>query len=179
MESSRTVLLADLRSGASWTVAAEATESIEPVHDQNGKAAGRLVRQRWAVAATVGGPARARRWPVSAQRVHRQSGDSRWAGWQGRRGTSFAARHAHDHRVSRSAGSVRLSDRSARLCPEAAQQCTQHRCWPVLAGEPGEASAVLGSPIILYDYPEIAGESTGSLFDAPRSTKSSCCGCSR
>ena len=25
----------------------------EPVHDQNGKAAGRLVRQRWPVAATV------------------------------------------------------------------------------------------------------------------------------
>ena len=36
----------------------------------------------------------------------------------------------------------------------------------MLAGEPGEVSAVLGSPIILYDYPEIAGESTGSLFDA-------------
>ena len=36
----------------------------------------------------------------------------------------------------------------------------------MLAGEPGEVSTVLGSPIILYDYPEIAGESTGSLFDA-------------
>jgi hypothetical protein len=49
---------------------------------------------------------------------------------------------------------------------KAADQCRQYRCWPVLAGEPGEVSAVLGSPIILYDYPEIAGESTGSLFDA-------------
>ena len=49
---------------------------------------------------------------------------------------------------------------------KAAEQCRQHRCWPVLAGEPGAVSTVLGSPIILYDYPEIAGESTGSLFDA-------------
>ena len=48
----------------------------------------------------------------------------------------------------------------------AARQCQQQRCWPVLAGEPGAVSTVLGSPIILYDYPEIAGESTGSLFDA-------------
>ena len=45
VECSRTVLLADLVSEAPWTVAAEASESIEPVHDQNGKAAGRLVRQ--------------------------------------------------------------------------------------------------------------------------------------
>ena len=41
---------------------------------------------------------------------------------------------------------------------------------PMLAGSRRRArravSAVLGSPIILYDYPEIAGESTGSLFDA-------------
>ena len=48
---------------------------------------------------------------------------------------------------------------------KAAGQCGQHaagRSW--LASR--AVSAVLGSPIILYDYPEIAGESTGSLFDA-------------
>ena len=32
---------------------AEATESMEPVHDQLGSGAGRLVRQRWPVAASV------------------------------------------------------------------------------------------------------------------------------
>ena len=69
--------------------------------------------------------------------------------------------HSHDPQVA--FRSVIDPPDAAR---EAARQCTQHRCWPVLVGEAGEVSAVLGSPIILYDYPEIAGESTGSLFDA-------------
>ena len=36
----------------------------------------------------------------------------------------------------------------------------------MLVGEPGEADTMLSSPIILYDYPEIAPESPGDLFDA-------------
>ena len=54
--------------------------------------------------------------------------------------------------------------------PPAAQRlaegCRQNRCWPVLAGEPGENDLLLGSPIILYDHPEVAPESAGALFDA-------------
>ena len=37
--------------------------------------------------------------------------------------------------------------------------------WPVLAGETGDRDTVLSSPIILYDYPQIAPESPGDLFD--------------
>nr|WP_221194897.1 hypothetical protein [Hoyosella altamirensis] len=48
----------------------------------------------------------------------------------------------------------------------AANSCVHHRCFPVLAGLPGERHVVLISPIILYDYPEIAGESRGPMFDA-------------
>ncbi len=44
--------------------------------------------------------------------------------------------------------------------------CTQDRCWPFLAGDPGETDLLLGSPIILYDHPELAPESGGALFDA-------------
>jgi hypothetical protein len=36
----------------------------------------------------------------------------------------------------------------------------------VLAGPPGEGDLVLVSPIILYDHPEIAEQSKGSLYDA-------------
>jgi hypothetical protein len=43
--------------------------------------------------------------------------------------------------------------------------CRQDRCWPFLTGRPGETDLLLGSPIILYDYPEIAPESPGALFD--------------
>ena len=42
----------------------------------------------------------------------------------------------------------------------------QDRCWPFLAGEEGDTDLLLGSPIILYDYPELAAESAGALFDA-------------
>jgi hypothetical protein len=48
---------------------------------------------------------------------------------------------------------------------EAAQACQNRRTWPVLVGEPGERDIMLSSPIILYDYPQIAPESPGALFD--------------
>jgi hydrogenase maturation protease len=38
--------------------------------------------------------------------------------------------------------------------------------WPVLVGEEGERQMVLSSPIILYDYPQVAPESVGDWFDA-------------
>jgi len=34
-----------------------------------------------------------------------------------------------------------------------------------LVGEPGDRHTLLASPIILYDYPQIAPESAGDLFD--------------
>ena len=43
--------------------------------------------------------------------------------------------------------------------------CRNEGVWPVLAGEPGSRSAMLCSPIILYDYPSIAPESPGDSFD--------------
>ena len=46
-----------------------------------------------------------------------------------------------------------------------AEKCVNRGVWPVLAGSEGDRSTVLCSPIILYDYPEIAPESPGSLFD--------------
>ena len=49
---------------------------------------------------------------------------------------------------------------------DAVGQCRQHRCFPVLAGRPGEADLVLVSPIILYDHPKIAEQSGGALYDS-------------
>jgi hypothetical protein len=59
----------------------------------------------------------------------------------------------------------------------AVARCTQHRCFPVLAGPAGAATAatsntggrdnlILVSPIILYDHPEIAEQSKGALYDS-------------
>jgi hypothetical protein len=44
-------------------------------------------------------------------------------------------------------------------------ECVNIGTWPVLAGAEGQREAMLSSPIILYDYPQIAPESPGDLFD--------------
>ncbi len=53
---------------------------------------------------------------------------------------------------------------------EAAARCTQHRCWPVLAGDAADegrsSDVVLASPIILYDHPAVAPQSAGAMFDS-------------
>jgi hypothetical protein len=46
-----------------------------------------------------------------------------------------------------------------------AGECRNIGTWPVLAGKEGAHDAMLSSPIILYDYPQIAPESPGNLFD--------------
>ncbi len=43
--------------------------------------------------------------------------------------------------------------------------CHNQGTFPVLVGEEGQRDTVLASPIILYDYPQIAPESAGDLFD--------------
>ncbi|HEX7335344.1 MAG TPA: hypothetical protein VF290_27880 [Pyrinomonadaceae bacterium] len=47
----------------------------------------------------------------------------------------------------------------------AASECTTVGTYPVLVGDEGDRSCVLSSPIILYDYPQIASQSAGNLFD--------------
>jgi hypothetical protein len=43
--------------------------------------------------------------------------------------------------------------------------CKNVGTWPVLVGEENSRDTMLSSPIILYDYPQIAPESPGDLFD--------------
>jgi hypothetical protein len=44
--------------------------------------------------------------------------------------------------------------------------CQNVRNFPVLLGENGERHMLLCSPILLYDYPQVAPESAGDFFDA-------------
>jgi hypothetical protein len=62
---------------------------------------------------------------------------------------------------------ISLIDPPARVAAHAAA-CKNIGAWPVLVGEEekGEHDAMISSPIILYDYPKIAPESPGDLFDA-------------
>ncbi|MGI8918511.1 MAG: hypothetical protein ACR2H6_07900 [Pyrinomonadaceae bacterium] len=47
----------------------------------------------------------------------------------------------------------------------AAAGCRNIGTYPVLVGDEGVRDCMLSSPIILYDYPQIAPESAGNLFD--------------
>jgi hypothetical protein len=59
---------------------------------------------------------------------------------------------------------ISLLDPPAEL-GDLARECLNLGTWPVLVGDAGDRNTMLSSPIILYDYPEIAPESPGSLFD--------------
>ena len=48
---------------------------------------------------------------------------------------------------------------------ECAAACSNVGVFPVLAGDDPDRSLMLCSPIILYDYPQIAPESAGDFFD--------------
>jgi hydrogenase maturation protease len=48
---------------------------------------------------------------------------------------------------------------------ELASTCRNVGAWPVLVGDEGEGDTMLAAPIILYDYPRVAPESPGDLFD--------------
>jgi hypothetical protein len=43
--------------------------------------------------------------------------------------------------------------------------CENTGCWPVLAGPEGSRQVMLAAPIILPDYPQVAKESPGELYD--------------
>ena len=50
-------------------------------------------------------------------------------------------------------------------CREFATSCQNIGTWPVLVG-PEPNKMMLSAPIILYDYPQVATESPGNLFDS-------------
>jgi hypothetical protein len=65
---------------------------------------------------------------------------------------------------ARNAALVSATDPPAEL-RAAVEACRNEGAWPVLVGEPGERHTMLSSPIILEEYPRVAPESPGDLFD--------------
>jgi hypothetical protein len=73
-----------------------------------------------------------------------------------RQGTFYST-----HTILRVGGGAFVSS----LDPEAEEACHNEGTWPVLVGEPGERHTMLSSAIILEEYPKVAPESPGDLFD--------------
>jgi hydrogenase maturation protease len=125
--------------------------------------AGRIVRRWGALAGTVAVEVEPLRQPLSRVRV-RIENTTPWQG--GGREAALRATFCSTHTVLRAAGGafVSLTDPPDDLRAEA-EACENVGTWPVLVGAPGERHTLLSSPIILPDYPEVAPESPGDLFD--------------
>ncbi|MFE6668595.1 hypothetical protein ACFVFH_34170 [Streptomyces sp. NPDC057697] len=138
-------------------------EETEPVTDARGAVVGRIVR---------------RRLPLTLRVRTRAVVDDGYVR------LSVAVRNEHPEPVSTKDDAIRSSLIGAHLllrahdaafvslleppagAAAAAGRCRQRRCWPVLAGPRGSTDTLLGAPIILYDYPEVAEQSPGALFDS-------------
>jgi hypothetical protein len=152
--------VAGLRRGVHRSVRVDGAEETE------GAPGGRLVRRRWPIRATVSLTAEPDGEVVRLRIAVGNSG--------GRAPDRDAAL-----RSSLIGSHLLLAARDARFVsvidpPEearaAAGRCRQRRCWPVLAGDGGPqgrtSDVVLAAPIILYDHPAVAPESSVAMFDS-------------
>ncbi len=139
---------------------------IEPVHDERQRVAAVIVRERHAltgaleVAAEKVAPAGFR---LTVRAVNETTCDPPTCTGDGAQLRSFASAHL----VLAAEGGQFVSQIDP---PETwrALAAENHNvgAWPVLVGEPPRCNLLLAAPIILYDYPQIAPQSPGGLFDS-------------
>lgn len=134
----------------------------EEIADTAGRVAGTLVRTRQALAGefvlTVARDGRFLRLTVEVRNVAAPATGPRDA---------LARSLIGAHVLGQVTGGQFVSSLDPPTAAAAATgRCASHRCFPVLAGPPGDHSLLLISPIILYDHPEIAAQSAGELFDS-------------
>jgi hypothetical protein len=139
-------------------------EEIETLHDAQGRPAGALVRHRQQIdcAVTVRAtPLGERLWKLTVEVANRTPCDGRVTRDQALPHSLVAA---HTILTAREGTFVSMLDPPQSLAAECAA-CKNVGTWPVLLGTAGERDWMLSSPIILYDYPQIAAESAGNFFD--------------
>ncbi|HLO34665.1 MAG TPA: hypothetical protein VK194_01220, partial [Candidatus Deferrimicrobium sp.] len=148
---------------AEHPVALAGAEETEPVVDHTGTTVGRIVRRRQPLRAVVTLQAEPDdgfvRLTVTVANLHPDEVHGKDAAIR----ASLIGTHVLV--VADGARFVSLLEPPDRAAG-AAGRCRQQRCFPVLVGPPGSSDVVLGSPIILYDHPEIAEQSAGALFDS-------------
>lgn len=142
------------------------SRQIEVLHDHAGEPSARIVRQRWPVSGLL---------HISAQRLEgvygvvrvcvRVENTTDWfeacASRDDALRRSLIAAHTLIH--VRDGAFISLLDPPTWAQP-AVSTCANVNMWPVLIGD--RRQTVLSSAIILYDYPSVAPESPGDLYDA-------------
>ncbi len=156
--------LADLASPRRFAIDVPAGAGEEELCDAAGKRAGAFVRSWRALGGAVHVGATALE-PGLHRLTVRIENESPFD--NGTREEALKQTFCSAHTVLRAeAGTfVSLTDPPAAL-HEQAEACANVGTWPVLVGAKSDRTTMLSSPIILPDYPEIAPESPGDLFDA-------------
>ena len=146
-----------------------ATRSLEPILDANDHIAGVIVRGQEAIAGAVeisGTPVGQELVKVTVRIVNRSPvpvddlDDTNEIVMR-----TLASTHTILH--LRGGDFVSLID-PPEVHAQAAAACKNSGTWPILVGEEAkhERDTMVSSPIILYDYPQIAPQSPGDLFDS-------------
>ena len=155
--------LTELASPRQVEIKVPAGSGEESLADEGGEVAGALVRSWLALQGVVEVGAE----PVGEGLYRLTVKITNTAPWDGQdRESTLRQTFVSTHTILRVEGGefVSLMDPPEEL-KELAEGCENEKTWPVLAGEEGEKGTLLSSPIILYDYPKIAPESRGDLFD--------------
>jgi hypothetical protein len=139
---------------------------MEAVRDARGNERARIVRERWPISAAL---------RISAESLGnlvklrvRLENLSAWPADE-EPSRTIALRHslAGAHTLLRVHGGAFVSLlEPPEWAAAAAAGCANQQTWPVLIGDRRARDVLLSSPIILYDYPAVAPESPGDLFDA-------------
>ncbi|HEX5501868.1 MAG TPA: hypothetical protein VFW96_04565 [Thermomicrobiales bacterium] len=155
--------LASLSTPRRAPLAVPAGDAEEPLRAPDGEVAGALVRGWRALAGTVEVGATALGADLWRLTV-RIANTTPWHGLEREETLRQSLIAAHTILRATAGAFVSLLDPPEEL-REAAAGCENVKTWPVLVGEEGARDTTLSSPIILYDYPRIAPESPGDLFD--------------
>jgi hydrogenase maturation protease len=143
-----------------------ASRELGPIRESSGRVAGAIIRKQQSIEGAVevaAGQVGERLWKITARVLNLTPAKE-------------AEPNSREEALMRSLVSthtiLRLQDGQfvSLLDPpeaqrEAASLCHNIGAWPVLVGREGARDSMLSSPIILYDYPQVAPESAGDFFD--------------
>jgi hypothetical protein len=150
---------AEVLAGATVPFAVAGGEDVSPLTEQ-----ARLVRRRDPLRGSLVLRAEPLHGPFGGYRLALRVANA--APWQARgAGRDEALRYAligAHTLLSLSGGHFLSATDPPEWAATATKECRTDGAWPVLVGS---ADTVLCSPIILYDYPQIAEQSAGNLFD--------------
>lgn len=153
----------ELRSARAQPIEVAAGSESEELSGAAGEPAGAIVRSWRPLAGTV--EVSARRLAAGPTRLTVRVRNT--SPYRGRdREEALRQTFVSTHAVLHATGGrfVSLTDPPESLRAEA-EACENAGTWPVLVGEAGDRDTLLSSSIILPDYPEVAPESPGDLFD--------------